>query len=248
MPVLTDLKRERFCHLMAEYVAYKRLYPNRDYNERRAMIEAGYTESVAKQRCRSMMRNEEINARVTELLATIRSDAILTREECLQRLTNIARGDIADHIECLPDGTIKAKVSRRGMASKTIKRVRARRKTVSTAEGEVVDDVHTEIDLYDPMTAMSIIADIEGWKQAPEGSNIVIQPTTIIFARDSRDAEEHAMKNAEAADAARNEEVGQPAHVRALPPANTIDVEGDDADETRARPDMKSNPLFGGVV
>lgn len=121
-----------------------------DFNATQAAIRAGYSEKTA-----SVIGYE--NLRKPQIQQAIQ-DKVMSREETLLRLTDLARGDLADVFDITSMGfVVDLAKAQQGNKTKLIKRVR---QTVTTVHGKDEDReiVHLEVEIHDPLTALDKIA------------------------------------------------------------------------------------------
>jgi phage terminase small subunit len=125
-----------------------------DFNATQAALRAGYSE-------KSAYSIGWENLRKPEIIAAIRDQA-MSAEEVLSRLSDMARGDIADLMEITPSGfTFRLLVDENGQRivnpqTKLIKKIKQKVTTylAKTEDGEDREIIETELELYDAQAAL----------------------------------------------------------------------------------------------
>ena len=125
-----------------------------DFNATQAAIRAGYSE-------KSAYSIGWENLRKPEIIEVLRERA-MSAEEVLMRLSDIARGDIADLMEITPSGfTFRLLVDDEGERivnpqTKLIKKIRQKVTTylAKSEDGEDREIIETELELYDAQAAL----------------------------------------------------------------------------------------------
>lgn len=118
-------------------------------NATQAAIAAGYSEKTAGRNATRMMKNEEIAARIAERTSAVLETAKMEADEVLLRLTQMARGNIADFITIDSNGEPMFDLSKPGAPLHLIKRIKTKK---SARFGDEV-----EIELYDAQNALNTL-------------------------------------------------------------------------------------------
>ena len=86
-----------------------------------AAIKAGYSESYAKDRIHTLMKNVGISRYMDELMRKLESKRIATAEEVLQNLTAMMRGEIQEEVVVVEgegDGVSSARIIKKQVSAK----------------------------------------------------------------------------------------------------------------------------------
>jgi len=86
-----------------------------------AAIKAGYSESYAKDRIHTLMKNVGISRYIDELMQKLESKRIATAEEVLQNLTAMMRGEIQEEVVVVEgegDGVSSARIIKKQVSAK----------------------------------------------------------------------------------------------------------------------------------
>ena len=86
-----------------------------------AAIKAGYSESYAKDRIHTLMKNVGISRHIDELMRKLESKRIATAEEVLQNLTAMMRGEIQEEVVVVEgegDGVSSARIIKKQVSAK----------------------------------------------------------------------------------------------------------------------------------
>ena len=86
-----------------------------------AAIKAGYSESYAKDRIHTLMKNVGISRYIDELMRKLESKRIATAEEVLQNLTAMMRGEIQEEVVVVEgegDGVSSARIIKKQVSAK----------------------------------------------------------------------------------------------------------------------------------
>lgn len=134
-------KQQRF---VAEYL--------KDFNGSQAAIRAGYSERSSRSTASELLTNPNVSAAIKA--------HIMSADEVAMRLTDIARGDIADLMTITPSGFVVDLTgnNERGINPKTklIRKIKQKVTTVLAKEqsGEDKEIIETEIELYSAHDAL----------------------------------------------------------------------------------------------
>ena len=86
-----------------------------------AAIKAGYSESYAKDRIHTLMKNVGISRYIDELMQKLESKRIASAEEVLQNLTAMMRGEIQEEVVVVEgegDGVSSARIIKKQVSAK----------------------------------------------------------------------------------------------------------------------------------
>lgn len=86
-----------------------------------AAIKAGYSESYAKDRIHTLMKNVGISRYIDDLMQKLESKRIATAEEVLQNLTAMMRGEIQEEVVVIEgegDGVSSARIIKKQVSAK----------------------------------------------------------------------------------------------------------------------------------
>lgn len=139
-------KQARF---VAEYLV--------DFNATQAAIRAGYSKSTAYSQGSRLLRNVEIMDSIRE--------QVMGADEVLIRMTDIARGDIADLMDITPAGFTFRLVNEKDgerVVNPNTKLIKKIKQKVTTVLGKKQDDedreiIETEIELYNAQEALNTL-------------------------------------------------------------------------------------------
>jgi phage terminase small subunit len=145
------------------------------FNGAEAARRAGYSKHSARQTASDLLAETYISEQIQARLAEVHMSA----DEALQRIAEIARGDIGDFMAINSMGfELDLEAAREAQKTGVIKRVR---QTVITVNGEKEDKetITTDIELHDKLSALRDILKIHGRFGASvelsEGVEIVIR-------------------------------------------------------------------------
>lgn len=127
--------------------AFVNAYIINGFNATQAAITAGYSENTAYSIGHENLRKPEIKAAINAVF----DEYAMSAAEVLARLTEIARGDIADIIG--NSGVADMEYARANYATGLIKRMK--RKTVTSEDSDICED---EIEVYDKLDALKTLA------------------------------------------------------------------------------------------
>jgi phage terminase small subunit len=148
---MTELQHSWDIKLEPQYLKFAEAYM-RLFNERKAAIEAGYSEKSAHVTgCRILK-----NANVQSYIQARMREAAMDTTEVLYHLAQIVRGDMDDVVDS--KGAIDLYSAREFGKTNLIKRIKT--KTITTAndkDGEGSDIFESETEMYDRMKAMELI-------------------------------------------------------------------------------------------
>lgn len=127
----------------------------RDFNGTRAAVAAGYSKKTAYSIAWENLRKPEIAAAIRE--------ENMSADEVLSRLTDIARGDLADLMDVRPMGFTLSLVDENGAVNPNTKLIKKIKQRVTTVIGktEDADDreiIDTELELYSALDALQVLA------------------------------------------------------------------------------------------
>lgn len=133
-----------------------------------------------------LMKNDKVAARLKELNASAVSDAVMTRQEALERLSGFARTDLADLVEFgtyevgEEDGQpiLQASWRIKDSALQDPKKMAAISELAATKDG-------IKIKTHSPLSAIQQLAKMQGWESAtkhelsgPNGSPVMVATMT----------------------------------------------------------------------
>ena len=134
----------------------------RDFNGTRAAIRAGYSENGARVRGSELLSNSNIAA---EIKARIDEQA-MSSDEVLQRLADMARGDVADLMALTTMGyefELMVKDENGDLVpnpkTKLIKKIKQKVTTIMprNESGDEREIIETELELYDAQAALALL-------------------------------------------------------------------------------------------
>ena len=123
-------------------------------NATQAAIAAGYSKKTAKQIGARLLTNVAIASRVSQRTEAVLQAAKMEADEVLTRLTDIARGSMADFIRVNGNGEPVVDLSKPNVPLQLIKRIKTKR---SDKFGDEI-----EFELYDAQTALNTLG--KHWK------------------------------------------------------------------------------------
>lgn len=123
----------------------------RVFNERKAAVEAGYSEKSAHVTGCRILKNDNV---ASYIRARMR-EAAMSTDEVLYHLAQIARGDMDDIIDS--KGSIDIYKAREYGRTNLIKRVKTKSITTADKDGEGSDIFESETEAYDRMKALELI-------------------------------------------------------------------------------------------
>lgn len=143
---------------------------------------AGYTHgNVAAAR---LLAKASIRAAVDAKL----SQAAMSADEVLARLSEHASSDMRDYLQINDDGTLSIDLSKAKRAKRTrvIKKVKVTKKTFTTDQGESVE-VKSELELYDAQAALEKLAKFHRLYDAKPPENDAAAKPRIAIPRSTND-------------------------------------------------------------
>jgi phage terminase small subunit len=123
----------------------------RTWNATQAALNAGYSEKTAYSQGQRLLKDVEIAALIRGRL----DEKAMSADEVLQRLANMARGDMGDFLEISSMGFyIDLNQAKENGLTYLIKKVKMRTQTSMNKEGVETETHDTEIELYDAQAAL----------------------------------------------------------------------------------------------
>lgn len=129
-----------------------------DFNATQAAIRAGYSQSTARQQASRLLTNVDISQSISERL--------MSADEVVARLSDIARGDIKDLMRISSVGYELELLSkddegnfRVNPHTKLIKKIKQKVTTIMprTEDGEEKEIVETDLELYSALDALALL-------------------------------------------------------------------------------------------
>ncbi len=130
-----------------------------DFNATKAAQRAGYSERTAYSIGQELLKKPEIQAEIKRKL----DEKAMKSDEILQKLTEIARGDMGDYLDVssMAFQIDLAKAKELGKLH-LIKRVRQKTTTICKDGGEDVEQNQIDIELLDQLKALEMLAKYHG--------------------------------------------------------------------------------------
>lgn len=166
-------------------------YP-RDFNATRAAKAAGYSPRTAYSSGQRLLKDVEVQAAIQAHVAEV----TMGKDETLLRLSDVARGDIADLMDLTEDGyTFKLMVQDENgnlIVNPKTKLIRKIKQKVTTIGGSVEREiVETELELYSSLEALEKIGEAHRLfvqrqsLENPDGSPMKAQAEVVIYIPDN---------------------------------------------------------------
>lgn len=164
------------------------LYYLQDPNATKAAKKAGYSEDTAYSQGQRLLKNAEIKAAIEERL----SDVEVTTSRILIELSKIAYADMEDFGSVEEGGSFQAKSfdQLEPGASRAIKKIKEKRKLLSSGEGEgdnVILDSQYEFELHDKLKAIELLGKYLGMFDKKD-SDLADQLIEIILKKQNGNA------------------------------------------------------------
>ena len=135
----------------------------RTWNATQSAIRAGYSEKTAYSIGQRLLKDVEIKGLIDEEIATRAMGA----DEVLQRIADIARGDITDLMDVTTSGfniALLADDKEKKPQSKLIKKIKQKviTRMGKSEDSEDTETIETEIELYSQLEALKVLAQKHG--------------------------------------------------------------------------------------
>jgi phage terminase small subunit len=136
-----------------------------DFNKTKAAIRAGYSEKTARAQGSRLFTNADIAGEIKARIA----EKTMSSEEVLNRLADIARGDMSDLMSLSTMGfnfnlLIEDENGNRipNPKTKLIKRIKQKVTTITEKSGDEREIIDTDLELYSAQEALNTIAKLNG--------------------------------------------------------------------------------------